>query len=210
MKYQVQVASSKNTSSMRDTDAALRCRSLGSYEGKKFDWADGFILLALHGLLTNHHNWLTLFSLFSAKDDKLIPTYRRRMEFQWPSQPSWFDCCIPVSSMTDGWWAFLCLNIAFRMSQDLTNEFPNLVRYVYYWTFVECKKGWRAIQYENHGNTWKATQLCWNCANIYKLVRQYFAPCLFNQEAVVVIFQTNTYLSSKTAQKISFSFQRKS
>ena len=197
---------------MRDTDAALRCRSLGSYEGKKFDWADGFILLALHGLLTNHHNWLTVFSLFSAKDDKLIPTNHHLIEFQ-------VDCFIPASAMADGLQVKLliflsqfdlCLYIAFMMNQDLANEFPNLVCYVYYWTFVECKKGWRAIQYENHGNTWKATQLCWNYANIYKLVRQYFAPCLFNQEAVVVIFQTNTYLSSKTAQKISFSFQRKS
>ena len=83
---------------------------------------------------------------------------------------------------------YLCLNIAFMMSYNLANEFPNLVCYVYYWTFVGRKKGWRAVQYENHGNTWKATQFSWICANIYKLVRQYFAPCLFNQETVAAIF----------------------
>ena len=44
-----------------------------------------------------------------------------------------------------------------------------------------------------HGNTWKLTRGSWNCANIFKLVRRYFALRLFNQKA----FLQNPVLCAK-------------
>ena len=57
----------------------------------------------------------------------------------------------------------------------------------------------------NMMGTLESAHSSWNCANIYKLVRQYFAPCLFNQRAFVAIFlliygETNAKLSPKTGQ----------
>ena len=166
---------------MRDANAALRCRSLGSYEGKKFDWADGFILLALHGLLTNHHNWLTLFSLFSAKDDKFIPTYRHPMQstqLSWSFYPRFFHDWLIMSIhscvwILPSWWAR-----TWQMSFQI-------------W-FVMFIIGhlWSVKRAGGPSNTRIMGTLERQhsyCANIYKLVRQYFAPCLFNQEADAAI-----------------------
>lgn len=109
---------------------------------------------------------------------------------------------------------YLNFNIFFmKQLQDLANEFPNLVCYVYYWTLLGVKRAGGPSS-PNMMGTLESAHSSWNCANIYKLVRQYFAPCLFNQRAFVAIFlliyaKTNAKLSSKTGQEILVSFWRK-
>ena len=109
---------------------------------------------------------------------------------------------------------YLNFNIFFmKQLQDLANEFPNLVCCVYYWTLLGVKRAGGPSS-PNMMGTLESAHSSWNCANIYKLVRQYFAPCLFNQRAFVAIFlliyaKTNAKLSSKTGQEILVSFWRK-
>ena len=109
---------------------------------------------------------------------------------------------------------YLNFNIFFmKQLQDLANEFPNLVCYVYYWTLLGVKRAGGPSS-PNMMGTLESAHSSWNCANIYKLVRQYFAPCLFNQRAFVAIFlliygETNAKLSPKTGQEILVSFWRK-